>query len=378
MQPLTEVNHIDNKIKAFLHPINFLDNNNQSINTMDNLYFLDELSVIYNNNNHISDKYLELNNELNKMADIDFNVFKISSLSNNMELLVVMNHLFHLYKMNESLNIDSKFFKNYFYLVNINYRKNAYHNSIHGCDVTQTMYFIIKTCNIDTICNLSDIDIFCCYFASSIHDVDHPGNNNNYEIAVESPIAISYNDKAVLENYHLFKAFSLLKTENCDVFSNFSVTNYTLSRRIIISMVLSTDMANHFSDLNNLKIRIKSEDYNPQTNDKQILLNSLIHSSDISNPIKPIDIYTEWVKRVFIEFYSQGDKEREKGLKISYLCDRFTVNIPDAQIGFIDGIVFPLFDALSLSFPNMKMINNLIINNKEEFKKYKEIGKRIL
>ena len=75
-------------------------------------------------------------------------------------------------------------------------------------------------------------------------------------------------------------------------------------------------------------------------------------------------------------FRSQGDKEREQGLKISFLCDRTNTNIIDAQIGFIDGIVFPLYDTLSLVFPNMKMINNLINNNKEEFKGMKERGEK--
>jgi pterin-4a-carbinolamine dehydratase len=219
--------------------------------------------------------------------------------------------------------------------------------------------------------------VFSCFFASSIHDLDHPGNNNNYEIAVGSTLAISYNDKAVLENYHLCKAFSLLRKEHCDIYENFSRSNYNSSRAVIINMVLSTDMANHFPDLALTKNRVKAEDFNPAGADKQLMLNQLIHASDISNPVKPIDIYREWVNRVFMEFFDQGDKERQQGLKISYLCDRHTVNVIDSQIGFIDGIVFPLYDILCLAFPNMKMINNLINNNKEEFKRMKDRGEKI-
>jgi hypothetical protein len=54
------------------------------------------------------------------------------------------------------------------------------------------------------------------------------------------------------------------------------------------------------------------------------------------------------------------------------LCDRFTTNIPGAQIGFIDGVVNPIFDTLAVPFPNLKMINNIIQNNKEKYKKIKE------
>jgi len=340
------------------------------------LAFKDEISVIYQANNalSISDKYSNIISELNRMPDITFNVFKLSQYSEGNELFVVMYHLMHLYNFTETLQINKKSYKNYFHLVNKKYRKNTYHNSIHGCDVTQTMFFLIKTCNIDSICNLTDLDIFSCFFASSIHDLDHPGNNNNYEIAVGSPLAISYNDKAVLENYHLCKAFSLLRKEHCDIYENFSRGNYNTSRAIIINMVLSTDMANHFSDLALTKNRVKAEDFNPAEKDKQLMLNQLIHSADISNPIKPFDIYKEWVSRVFQEFYNQGDKERDRGLKISFLCDRNTTNVIDAQIGFIENITFPLFDSLCFAFPNMKMITNLISNNKEEFKSMKERG----
>ncbi len=339
---------------------------------------MEDLSIIYQNDNHnVNEKYSKIISELNRIPDLTFNVFNLSTYSDGNELLVVMSHLMHLYNFSETLQINRKKFKNYFYLVNKKYRKNPYHNSIHGCDVTQTVYFILKTCNVETICNLNELELFSCFFASAIHDLDHPGNNNNYEIAVGSTLAISYNDKAVLENYHLAKAFSLMRKDKCDIFENFSRTNYNLSRALIINMVLSTDMANHFPDLNLANNRLKSEDFNPSGSDKQILLNQVIHASDISNPIKPFDIYEEWVKRVFNEFYDQGDKERELGFKISYLCDRYTVNILDAQIGFIDGLVLPLYTTLSTAFPNMKMIVNLINNNKEEFKKKKENGDKI-
>merc|ERR1719495_344915 len=43
------------------------------------------------------------------------------------------------------------------------------------------------------------------------------------------------------------------------------------------------------------------------------------------------------------EFFGQGDRERELGLQISNLCDRKTVEIPTAQLGFINFVVRPFF-----------------------------------
>lgn len=351
------------------------DEYNDPQETVKDTSFFEEISILYTNENQlINDKYAKVVSELNRISDLSFNVFNLSSASDNQELFFLMNHLFNFYKFDESLKINKNTFRNYFHAVNQAYRKNSYHNSIHGCDVTQTIYFLIKTCNVDSICNLTDLDLFSVFFASAIHDLDHPGNNNNWEIAIKSSLALSYNDKAVLENYHLCKAFCLSRSRDCNVFSNFSLKDYNTCRASIINMVLSTDMAIHFPDLATLNTKNKSGEIDPSANDKQFLLNQLVHSSDISNPMKPIEIYREWVERVFIEFYSQGDKERENGLKVSFLCDRNTTNIFDAQVGFIDGIVYPLYEALSVPFPNMKMIINLVQNNKEEFKKMKVSG----
>lgn len=40
------------------------------------------------------------------------------------------------------------------------------------------------------------------FIASAAHDVDHPGNNNIYEVKTRSKLAILYNDQSVLENHH--------------------------------------------------------------------------------------------------------------------------------------------------------------------------------
>ena len=67
----------------------------------------------------------------------------------------------------------------------------------------------------------------------------------------------------------------------------------------------------------------------------------IIHASDISNPAKPDKISNEWTKRVYGEFFMQGDLEKQKNLSISNFCDRNTTNINQAMIGFINFVVLP-------------------------------------
>ena len=54
----------------------------------------------------------------------------------------------------------------------------------------------------------------------------------------------------------------------------------------------------------------------------------------------------EWTNRINNEFYKQGDKERELGLKVSPLCDRINPNVEKSQIGFGRFVVLPLLERM--------------------------------
>ena len=56
------------------------------------------------------------------------------------------------------------------------------------------------------------------------------------------------------------------------------------------------------------------------------MLKALVHAADVSNPTRPFDISKLWADAITKEFFLQGDREKEIGLEISYLCDRHTSN----------------------------------------------------
>ena len=115
----------------------------------------------------------------------------------------------------------------------------------------------------------------------------------------------------------------------------------------MIQCVLSTDMSRHSLSIQFLK-KCLTENNKPEDNDKQDYMDLVIHTADISNPTKIFDIYFKWAKLVVEEFYYQGDKEKNLGLKCS--CDRNKVTLYKNQIGFIDFI--------EGSNGNIKKINN--------------------
>lgn len=65
------------------------------------------------------------------------------------------------------------------------------------------------------------------------------------------------------------------------------------------------------------------------------VLKNLVHCADLSNPIKPIELYKEWTNRILTEYWVQGDIEREMGAEISPMCDRQNANVEKSQVIFI-------------------------------------------
>ncbi len=62
------------------------------------------------------------------------------------------------------------------------------------------------------------------------------------------------------------------------------------------------------------------------------VLQNMVHCADLSNPTKPLDLYRKWVDRIMSELFRQGDKERQRGMDISPMCDRHTATIEKTQV----------------------------------------------
>lgn len=57
-----------------------------------------------------------------------------------------------------------------------------------------------------------------------------------------------------------------------------------------------------------------------------------MHCADLSNPTKPLDLYRQWTDRIMAEFFQQGDRERERGMEISPMCDKHTASVEKSQV----------------------------------------------
>lgn len=58
---------------------------------------------------------------------------------------------------------------------------------------------------------LNKLEIFALALAALCHDVDHPGLTNAFLVAASDPIALRYNDKAILESHHSATTFLTMR-----------------------------------------------------------------------------------------------------------------------------------------------------------------------
>ncbi|CAD7960326.1 unnamed protein product [Amoebophrya sp. A120] len=217
---------------------------------------------------------------------------------------------------------------------------------------------------------LSPHEVLAGLFAAAIHDYQHPGVSNAFLVRTKHPIALRYNDSAILENHHVAAAFYLMleNSPEYDIFATLNEKQYAEARKIVIQMVLATDTSAHFAELSSFKTKLASarETFpDPRSaEDKQVLLNILLHAADISNSTRKSELYFTHVSRTMEEYFRQGDIERDKNLPVSMFFDRESTSTPKCQLGFIDVVVLPLFTVLGQFLPEVQQtcLENLWLN----------------
>jgi cAMP-specific phosphodiesterase 4 len=150
-------------------------------------------------------------------------------------------------------------------------------------------------------------------------------------------------------------------------------------RKMVIDMVLSTDMSKHMTLLADLKTMVETKKVAGEFFSFACCLRNLLiniidtrriwcASADLSNPTKPLPLYRRWVSLLMEEFFLQGDKERAAGMDISPMCDRQNATVEKSQVGFIDYIVHPLWETWAdLVHPDAQDILDMLEENRDYY-----------
>jgi hypothetical protein len=289
-------------------------------------------------------------------------------------------------------HVSPNIFQTFFDKAMEGYSDQPYHNATHACDVFHTVYRLM--CETHALLWVSPVETYGLMVAGICHDLGHQGKTNQYLVETQHEWALNYNDKSPLENMHCARLFRISAIPENNCFEKLNKTNYARIRKVIIAAILHTDNVNHFQMVKELLTigelsqkfcqdqaeNLAMENAGTQDGkpwdpiiveyDQEVLqqntllfLELFLHMSDVGNPLKQFEMCKAWGLRVLQEFFAQGDEEKKLGLPVGMLNDRDKINIPGAQVGFIEHLVSPFVFATVDIFPGLHKLSSQMASN---------------
>lgn len=341
--------------KIIFSPENFSsdDSENQSVEVIENisdLCFGGIKKIKSPSQIVLADDYLD-------KIDFNVNIFKNKKILCQVAL-DIFNKNFDL----ERIKINYYSLKEFIHQVSLYYHNNPYHNFKHAISVLQFVHLI--TNKIMAKKYLSGYELFGLFIAALVHDIDHPGHTNIFEINNRSHLALKYNDKSVLENHHCSLAFFLIHSKDIQLLKNLNHTDFSIVREMIVECILSTDMKHHVGMIKDLEVKYYNGwDWNLSA-DKIFLAKILIHIADLSNQVRPFDVSYEGSVALRREFAEQVSKEEELKLPtLNYMRLSDDKSFYSSEHFFSSNTVKPMLNIMVEIFPElMEYYTNLDFN----------------
>ncbi|KAL8571841.1 Dual 3',5'-cyclic-AMP and -GMP phosphodiesterase 11 [Nucella lapillus] len=260
--------------------------------------------------------------------------------------------------LNEAFHINYELLCRFLLSVKKNYRNVTYHNWRHAFNVTQTMFCMLQTGHMLNI--LGQTERLALMVGCLCHDLDHRGTNNQFQMKTMSPLAELYGT-STMEHHHFDQCIMILSTKGSDILCNLSQADYEQVIAVLESAILATDLALYFRYRGRFfELTQGSEvDWTDDCN-RDLLRSMMMTASDVAAITKPWDVQKKVAELVASEFFEQGDMEKET-LKIQpiEMMDREKKDkLPTMQVGFIDSICLPVYEAIARVFPRLMPLMN--------------------
>ena len=151
-----------------------------------------------------------------------------------------------------SLPLEQSATKRYLRAVEGEYIGNYYHNRVHALDVMQSTHAVLRQ-SPKFEQTLSPLEKLALLLGAYVHDVGHPGFNNKLltklandpsgaDRADLAGLALTYNNTANLENFHIATAFKIALDENRQGHNMFTGLLSLNSSSITCRLCLSVDL----------------------------------------------------------------------------------------------------------------------------------------
>ena len=271
------------------------------------------------------------------------------------ELLVdILVTMFDVAGALKPLKIPNRMMRTILMDIREHYLESYFHNFQHAFTVTLIAFTMLSSCRGLRKVMHEPIVRFSLLMATMCHDINHPGNNNEFEVKSHSRLAILYNDTSVLEHYHCTVTFELLIEHGLDELFAEQDEGEVLwdeFRQIVVQAILATDMKKH----QQLQKRLLEAIRDPGLFSPAEWVTYVLHTADLGNLTLDWDIALEWENRIFREFKSQARKEEAQGLDVApYMLKMNLTARGRVQAGFIDFVLCPWWESMAQLLPELQ------------------------
>lgn len=305
-----------------------------------------------------------------------FDVLRVAALTEGRPLEAVTMAALRRRDLPARMGLPEEALRSFLQDVERGYRAGQpYHNSTHAADVVQAVSCMLDARRAPSSsaaggsgrggtaggaaggtlgAELSDLEALALIVAAAVHDLGHPGVNNDFLVRTRAEAALQYNDQSINEHMHLAAAFRLLLRQGNNFLEGLGDEQYRCFRHLVVRCVLGTDMAHHDALLGEAGTALHG--WGPALgawppSSRVLALQLLLHCADISNCARPLALARTWGARVHEEFFRQGDREAELGLPVTLICDRARASVPKSQLTFAEYFMKPAFRVLGELIP---------------------------
>ena len=298
-------------------------------------------------------------------ASWDWDPFLLLDLGEDRSLSVLAMFLFNMTGLIEDFAMDSRKLDRFLQTTERSFG-GTYHNSAHTASVLHKTHMLFEHGGVKNL--LTDapdkIPVFrlALYLAAIVHDFCHNGRTNLFLVDTRDPLALRYNDKSVLENFHLASAFQVMGHNNNSILETLEESTSRFVRAVMIDCVLATDMHKHFEVLDEFnECGVEPRCYKTQV----AMMKMCLKCADLGHVAAPRECHLRWVSLLQEEFFQQGDRQKLLKMPVSPLMDRNSRGMSASQHKFCTAIAEPLFAALSRVFPNCAPLHAGVLRNVE-------------
>ncbi|QDZ25787.1 3',5'-cyclic-nucleotide phosphodiesterase [Chloropicon primus] len=289
------------------------------------------------------------------------------SLMTKQELCNFVKDLFYHLGLHKKFKCDPTKLEAFIQEAGETYEDVPYHNFNHAVSVLHGVYAFLTIAGLKG--RLDKIEILALFVGALCHDLGHDGFTNGFHIATMSDLAVTYNDTHVQENLHASLCNKLLNKEETR-FVSLDKEDFLKLRKLVINLIISTDMAEHMAlttSLGQMEIQWDSPE------DRIQIMKSVLHAVDVSTPCKPKEQAVVQSKKLAEEFKRQVDKELSLGMEpLPFMAPKDESARAQLEVNFIDYIVQPLWESVMVRFPECEECVSNLQNNRKYYQEQLE------